>query len=132
MRRSGFARALASLVGFLGLAASPLVQGPAAVSGVVFSDGNGNGVRDAGEAGIAGVAVSNQEQVVRSGADGSYQLPKGGYGIVFVSVPDNYRAVGTFWRPTPDSGLPTPVTIDFGLRAQAAPAAFAFIHASDT
>src|SRR3546814_13191729 len=34
-----------------------------APGGTVFEDGNGNGVRDAGEAGIAGVAVSDGRQV---------------------------------------------------------------------
>ena len=33
------------------------------VSGVVFDDANRNGTQDAGEAGIAGVAVSNQDAV---------------------------------------------------------------------
>src|SRR3546814_17419354 len=35
-----------------------------APGGTVFEDGNGNGVRDAGEAGIAGVAVRSEERRV--------------------------------------------------------------------
>ena len=35
------------------------------VTGVVFVDANANGVRDAGETGIANVAVSNQDVVTR-------------------------------------------------------------------
>src|SRR3546814_11357420 len=46
-----------------------------APGGTVFEDGNGNGVRDAGEAGIAGVAVSDGRQVVRTDAQGRYALP---------------------------------------------------------
>ena len=38
------------------------------VTGIVFNDANGNGVRDSGEAGIAGVAVSNQDTVVTTDA----------------------------------------------------------------
>ena len=39
-------------------------QVPATGAGSVFEDTKGNGRRDAGERGIAGVAVSNQREVV--------------------------------------------------------------------
>lgn len=45
----------------IGLISSPA---GAQVSGSVFLDRNGNGVRDAGERGVAGVVVSNQDAVV--------------------------------------------------------------------
>src|SRR3546814_19501093 len=45
-----------------------------APGGTVFEDGNGNVVRDAGEAGIAGVAVSDGRQVVRTDAQGRHAL----------------------------------------------------------
>ena len=41
----------------------------AQVSGVVFDDTNRNGAQDAGEPGIAGVAVSNQDAVVTTDAN---------------------------------------------------------------
>jgi hypothetical protein len=85
------------------LAATPLTQSPAGpgqdLTGVVFLDANGNGTRDPSERGLPGIAVSNQVDVVVTGADGAYHLdPSHGYGIVFVSVPDGYRVVGAFWR----------------------------------
>ena len=102
---------------------------PAAVTGVVFEDVNGNGRRDPGERGIAGVAVSNQHEVVESGADGAYRFAGPGSGVVFVSVPDDHRAVGTFWKAVPSES--SAASLDFALAAAAAPATFTFIHASD-
>ena len=94
-------------------------------SGAVFRDRNGNGVRDAGERGVANVAVSDQDTVVLTDGEGRYRLPSGrGYGIVFVSVPNGYSAT-TFWRATGD-------TASFALRPMPAAATFQFIHASDT
>jgi hypothetical protein len=98
------------------------------LTGVVFVDRNGNGVRDAREPGIAGVAVSDQETVVLTRADGTYSLPAGrGHGIVFVSIPSGYRSVGNFWRRATDPQ-------QFALaesRGQRA-GSFTFIHSSDT
>lgn len=44
-------------------------------SGTVFLDANRNAKLDPGEAGIAGVAVSNGREVTLTGADGTYALP---------------------------------------------------------
>src|SRR5437764_9300984 len=73
------------------------------VAGIVYLDANGNGVRDSGERGIAAVAVSNQDTVVVTDANGAFRLPRGATGIVFVSVPDGYRSLGPFWRTVGDS-----------------------------
>ncbi|NOT10184.1 MAG: hypothetical protein HOP28_18475 [Gemmatimonadales bacterium] len=108
---------------FAALFLSPL---PPPVAGTVFDDRNANGVRDPGEPGLAGVVVSNQVEVVRTGADGGFELPSVGTGVIFVSVPEGRRVVGRFWRAT-DGGPPV-----FALAPLAAPAEFAFIHASDT
>jgi uncharacterized repeat protein (TIGR01451 family) len=58
---------------------------PAPISGVVYIDTNGNGIRDAGEPGRAGVrldlggtrpgGITVAAQDTRSGADGSYSFP---------------------------------------------------------
>jgi hypothetical protein len=70
-----------------------------AITGIVFLDKNVNGVRDTGEPGLAQVAVSDQAHVVLTGPTGAFELPTGGgYGMVFVSVPDGFRPVGPFWR----------------------------------
>jgi hypothetical protein len=100
---------------------------PAAVSGVVFDDANRNGTRDAGEAGIAGVAVSNQDAVVTTDATGAFRLPGPGTGVVFVSTPNAYRAVGAFWRPA-DTAQP----LAFGLTPNPPGGELTFVHASDT
>jgi hypothetical protein len=108
----------------------PAAQAPTPVSGFVFEDGNGNGRRDSGERGLAGVTISNQHEVVQSGADGAYRLTGPGYGVVFVSVPDDHRAVGSFWKAVSSASSSAP--LDFPLAARQAPATFTFIHASDT
>jgi Calcineurin-like phosphoesterase/N terminal of Calcineurin-like phosphoesterase len=98
------------------------------VSGTVFADANGNGVREPNERGIPGVAVSNQDAVVTTDANGTFRLPRGGGSrIVFVSVPDGYRAVGSFWRTVSDT---TPLA--FALAPAPRTRRFTFVHASDT
>src|SRR5664279_6217995 len=44
------------------------------VSGHVFVDLNGNGIRDDNEPGVPGVAVSDQVNVVQTNAGGTYEL----------------------------------------------------------
>ncbi len=101
-----------------------------AVRGVVFEDVNGNGLRDAGEPGVAGVAVSDQYIVARTGGDGSYELAADtGAQVVFVSLSDGWVARGLFWRPLGAGGSQQH---DFALRRAAVAADFDFVHASDT
>jgi len=100
------------------------------VAGVVFVDLNGNGLRDASEPGLGGVAVSDQADVVKTSADGSFRIEgSGGFGIVFVSVPDGYRAVGSFWKRV-DSLSTVPMV--FAMAPVPETPDFLFIHASDT
>jgi hypothetical protein len=96
------------------------------VTGVVFDDANGNGVRDANERGLAGIAVSNQDTVVTTDAQGVFRLREPGTGIIFVSVPDRRRSVGPFWRSN-DANAP----IAFALAPAAAATELTFVHASD-
>lgn len=110
----------------LAAALGSLLLQAAEVSGVVFEDANRNGVRDAGEPGIAGVAVSNQDAVVTTDASGTFRLGDAGTGVVFVSTPDGYRTVGPFWRPAAARPL------SFALERDSAKAELTFIHASDT
>ena len=106
--------------------ALPCGQAPQPVDGIVYEDANGNGRRDAGERGVAGVAVSDQHQVVRTGADGAYRLAGPGTGVVFISIPDGLGAAGRFWQPVSGG------RIDFGVTPRQTPSEFSFIHASDT
>jgi|JI10StandDraft_1071094.scaffolds.fasta_scaffold57822_3 predicted MPP superfamily phosphohydrolase len=103
----------------------------APVSGHVFHDRNANGVRDPGETGVAGVAMSNQREVVRTDASGAFELPSAGpTGILFVSVPDGYAA-RAFYR-TIDTSASNRGPIDFALTTLARPSVVTFVHASDT
>ncbi len=95
------------------------------VSGVVFDDRNGNGGRDAGEAGLAGVAVSDGIGVAVTAADGSYRLDPATTRYVFVVMPGDRRAVGSWYHPRQE-------VVDFALAADPAPAQWRFAHLSDT
>ncbi len=58
-------------------------------------------VRDSSSAaGMAGVAVSNGEHMVRTGPDGSYQLPlePGGHAFVWMVTPEGFRPANRFFR----------------------------------
>jgi hypothetical protein len=99
------------------------------LSGYVFHDKNNNGQKDKGEEGIKGVAISDQFDVVQTNADGNYQLDAKGYGLVFISVPDGYKASKSYYLKTSDA---TRGTWDFPLTKISIPAEFKFIHASDT
>jgi hypothetical protein len=114
-------------VGTAALFVAALAAPPADVTGIVFNDANGNGVRDAGEAGLAGVAVSNQDTVVTTDQSGAFRITARGTGIVFVSTPDGYRAVGPFWRDA-DGSAP----LAFPLTRASTSGDFTFVHASDT
>lgn len=61
------------------------------ITGIVFEDKNRNGQFDAGEPGIADVAVSNQIDVVGTDADGRYVLPGREPMIVFITKPAGYQ-----------------------------------------
>ncbi len=60
----------------VGLGLTPARPSAAAtdLTGVVFVDKNANGTREAGEPGLAGVAVSDQNDVVTTSADGSFRI----------------------------------------------------------
>ena len=104
-----------------------LTRQPSDITGVVFEDSNGNGVRDSGERGIPNVAVSNQDTVVVTDASGAFRMTSRGSRIVFASTPNDYRSVGPFWR---DASAPTPPA--FGLAKLPQGSRFTFMHASDT
>ena len=117
------------------LSALALAGGPSSaqpnLTGIVFVDRNANGSRDAGEPGLAGVSVSDQNKVVVTGADGTFRIAHSiGSGVLFVSVPDGYRAVGPFWRKADSASAER--GFSFPLAPAPASAEFSFIHASDT
>jgi hypothetical protein len=107
----------------------PCQAGPT-LSGVVFLDKDGNGVRDKGEPGVAAARISDQAQTVVSGADGKWAIADSrGTGIVAVSAPAGYRPEGAFWKKV--AAASSPGRIDFALVPAPAPREFSFLHASD-
>jgi hypothetical protein len=135
-------------------AALVLLSAGAAVAetarGFVFHDANGNGTRDEGEAGIAGVAVSNGEDVVRTGEDGAYQLTVDNDTILFITKPSGWRTaydhngtVARFYyihKPEGSPKLkypgvaptgPLPESVDFALTPQEEENAFRMIVMGD-
>jgi hypothetical protein len=104
---------------------------PVVVTGSVFADRNGNGKQDAGESGVAGVAVSDQKDVVVTDAQGRYTLRSAaGTGLVSVSMPDGYRPASRSWSAVAASA--SSAKVDFALVPMPAVREFTFIHASDT
>lgn len=104
------------------------------VSGYVFNDTNGDGIRQADEPGIADVKVSNGEAVVVSAPDGSYVLPvRDDMSLMVIqpsgySVPLNKDSVPQFFYTHKPAGSasalrfgglaptgPMPQTVDFPL-----------------
>lgn len=101
------------------------------ITGVVFVDQNANGLRDPGEPGLGNALVSDQNGVVTTGGDGSFRLDlPGERGIVYVSLPTGYRAVGEFWRAVDSTSTGRPLF--FPLAPVPESPDFVFIHASDT
>ena len=80
-----------------------------------------------GERGVPNVVVSDQRDVVVTDVNGAFSIPAAAAsGVVFVSVPDGWRAVGSFWRPASGG------TMSFALASVPRVTSFAFVHGSDT
>jgi len=100
----------AVLVALLGAGAAQAADGIA--SGTVYEERDGHPGRGPGEAGIAGVQVSNGEAIVVTDAKGHYQLPLREGQTAFVIKPDAYRFVEAadglpaFWRTHAPRGAP--------------------------
>lgn len=104
-----------------------VIAAQSTLSVTAFNDANGNGSRDPGERPVPSVVISNQRDVATTDASGLARVERGPTGVVFVSVPDGYRSVGSFWR------MPAPADsqLTFALQPAPAPRAFSFVHASD-
>ena len=113
---------------FLALLSPAMLSAQATLSVSVFEDRNGNGTRDPGERPVSSVVISNQRDVATTDASGIARVERGPTGIVFVSIPDGYRSVGSFWR----APAPADSQLTFALQRAPAPRAFTFVHASDT
>lgn len=76
------------------------VPGPNTAKGIVFEDLNGNRVRDENEPGLAGIKVSNGDDIVTTDETGRYEIPIGDDTILFVIKPRGYMT------PVNDDFLP--------------------------
>ena len=92
------------------LAASCGAKSEVTVGGTVFEDLDADGARDAGEAGIPDILVSNGITVTVTDEGGDYQLPQEGY-FVFITTPNDRSPTTPWYRGMTERDL------DFGLRA---------------
>lgn len=134
---------------FLGLVAAAAAEPPLA-RGFVYHDANSNGVRDPGEPGVPDVRVSNGCEIVRTDADGAWQLPAGDDTIFFVIKPRDWRTpidelnIPRFYyihKPAGSPPLkyggvtptgPLPASLDFALYPEQEPARFQVLIFGDT
>lgn len=77
-------------------------RSPPCNGGTVFLDADGDDRRDPGEAGIAGVKVSDGVRIVQTDADGRYALPVVDGRSVFMIKPADYTTVATRENGLPD------------------------------
>ncbi len=139
----------------LAMTGSALFSGAAlaqtVATGSVYLDANLDGVRQADERGISGVAVSDGTNIVLTDASGRWELPVTGDDHFFVIKPRGYRtpvsAQGLprfnyihkpdgspdedfIWKGVEPTG-PLPASIDFPLVPQAEPDSFSIIVMGD-
>jgi hypothetical protein len=150
----GGAAAIAAATGVPSTAqVSPLDDHPPTVTGVVFEDLSGTGIRQPGDPGIVGVLVSNGRDVVRTGSDGRYTLPVDDEAVIFVVKPTGYsvpidpsvmlprfyyihqpRGTPTHLGPRERGVEPTgqlPGSVDFALKKASEPTRFDVILFTD-
>jgi len=89
--RAWFKTALITLTLLVSCSIVAWAQESVTATGVVYHDLNKNGVRDSGEPGIAGVMVSNGDDIVRTDPEGRYQLPVEANSHIFVIKPRDYQ-----------------------------------------
>lgn len=92
----------------LKLGATPVQADPSALSGssligVVFEDDNGNGVQDANESGLSGIAVivevQGQQHTLITDASGAYQAPANPQATARVVPPAGWQVTGETVMP---------------------------------
>ena len=124
---------------------------PPTARGIVFHDLNDNQLRDPGEPGIEGIRVSNGAEIVKTDADGRYEIPIDDDTILFVIKPRNWATpvnelnLPQFYYIHKPAGSPAdfrfagveptgplPESVDFPLRKQEEPDKFRAILFGDT
>lgn len=119
--------------------------------GCVFNDKNGNGVRDAGEKGLAKVLVSNGVDIVETDRQGQYAIPVTDDTVLFVVKPAGWMCpvgpgnnIPRFYYIHKPKGSPAmkytgvaptgplPASVDFPLRRQHESNRFKMVCMGDT
>lgn len=59
--------------------------------GIVYEDRNSNGQRDSDERGLADIRVSNGRDIVRTDAEGRYELPVSNDTVIYVLKPRDFK-----------------------------------------
>ena len=109
----------------------PQSQASGPLAGVVFEDRDGNGERDPGEPGLPAVVVCSRSDCAPTDPEGTYEVQvEPGYQVVWVSLPDGFRATRGFFRRVPAD--PFEWLVNFPLERAAPVEEFVFLHASDT
>jgi len=122
---------------------------PPTAKGFVYHDKNENRKKDAGEPGLADIKVSNGKQIVKTDANGFYELPIDEDEIIFVIKPRDWRTpISKLQLPrfyyihkpngSPESKFkgvdptgPLPKSVDFALYPQEEPDKFKAIMFGD-
>ncbi|MEZ6055825.1 MAG: calcineurin-like phosphoesterase family protein [Planctomycetaceae bacterium] len=122
---------------------------PKLARGVVFHDANGNRVRDADEQPLPGVRVSNGSEIVKTNAEGRYELPVTDDTILFVIKPSGWQVpmsadqLPQFYYIHKPNGSPAsrypgvaptgplPESVDFALTPNAEPETFRALFFGD-
>jgi outer membrane protein assembly factor BamB/predicted phosphodiesterase len=99
------------------------------LTGVVYDDQDGDGVRDPGEPPVAGVLVVwEQDRFTRSDAQGAFAMPvPGEEGLVWAGAPSGF-APAPAWAKVPSMA---PARAELGLRQMTVRQPLRFVHASD-
>ncbi len=102
----------------------------AQLSGTVYHDTNADGIRNADEKPIAGVAVTDGLNVVKTDARGRFELPGGHPQARFVTVttPSGYKPLGDHYLAIEQGRN----SYDFGLVKSPHTGAFEFIQVTDS
>jgi hypothetical protein len=122
-------------VGALGMSSTPLIQQPM-ISGFVFHDRLGQGVRASHSDGLTGILVSNGVDICVTDKRGWWSLPLRIGQHVFVIKPSDWTPTGvrsgvtTFAKLLQTTDVGT--SIDFGLRPTPEPRAFDVALLADT
>jgi len=123
---------IALLALLLLLAPATMASEPIQITGIVFNDIDGDGIREENEAGLPGIQVSNGISgisITSTDGSGRYQLPREeGARFVFITTPDAYTPATAWYYHIADDR-----SADFGLMLtpQKNKSAFTFVHITD-